>query len=145
MKMPLNLKILIGIICLGIVFQIYTLSLAMNFSSVGSNVSRLLGIIISIAIIKGFINRSNISRQLYIGLTIICLLAVATAFYWISAVPMPDNGKKPYFLLLFAASIEVYSIWVLFSKEVVNYFKKNNIIARPDPSQGLGPIRGPRL
>ena len=126
--MPVNLKIVIGLIVVAIASQIFGVAKFAVIDKPGSFTMNLLWIIVCIGIIKGFISRSNISRQLAIGITTLGLLASFYAFYLFLTVPFSNPGDKSAAIVLACIGIIIqsYAIIALFSKAVVVYFKDGN-------------------
>ena len=124
MKMPLNLKIVVGLIVIAIISQIYSIVKFDSIDNPSSYIMNLFWIIIWIAIIRGFLKQSNISRRLAIGITLFGLLASIYAIYIYMTVPFskPDDRTFAVFFSSAAILIQGYAIFALSSIKVVAYF-----------------------
>ncbi len=122
MKIPKHLKILIGIMCFGIAMQCFKIAGDLKNLSLDSCALNLLGIIISIGIIKGFFDRSRLAWYFAKGLTVVALIAVAAISVLFITVPVSGPINLVYSVISVTAVIESYALYVLFSKEVKNYF-----------------------
>jgi len=122
--MPVKLKIVIGLIVIAIISQLYSIAKFTGINNPGSYAMHILWIIVWIAIIRGFLNRSNISRRLAIGITLIGLLGSLYAFYIFMAVPFSRQEDQKIAIILSCSAILIqgYTIFALTSKKVIAYF-----------------------
>lgn len=122
--MPIHLKIVIALIFLNILSQIFSVYISSDIAVPSSYAYEVLSIAISAIIIKGFFGRSRISRHFAIGLTIFGLIFAAASIYTIYNLQLPEgNIEIEYFVVFLVIIIELYILFALFTKKVVEYFR----------------------
>ncbi len=117
--MPLKLKIVIGLIAIAIILQVASIAKFADLNNPSSYFMNVLWIIVWIGIIRGFLNRSNISRHLAIGITLIGLTATLYALYMFITVPFPAQKDFVIAVVLscIAIFIQGFTIFSLFLKK----------------------------
>lgn len=120
--MPKHLRIVVGLMILGIVNRIvfagvnpspYMLSHRWTIS--------LLGIVITIGVIKDIASRSSIAWHIAKMLNILTLLAMAALLVLLLFFGNISTWMWTWYFVGIVA--EIYSLWVLFSLETQQYFK----------------------
>lgn len=109
---------------LAIISKLFAIVKFTNINNPSSYVMNLAWIVVFIAIIKGFLNKSNIARQLAIGLAVIGLIATGVGLFFIMTVPFLGEGemKMALSLSIVAFMTELFTIFALSSDTVINHF-----------------------
>jgi hypothetical protein len=130
-QMPKHLRIVVGLMILSLLTRIIV-PVLFSYGSVPAHqlVGTLLSILTTIGLIKGFTYRSLIAWHLAKGLSILGILAAATALVFFLVVRFPIPVPFVWFLLwaLLGITAEVYTLWVLFSADVRRYFRKEDTV-----------------
>ena len=120
--MPKHLRIVVGLLILGIVNRI--VFAGMNPSPYMQShrwTISLIGIVITIGVIKGIVSRSSIAWHIAKMLNILTLLAMAALLVLLLFFGNLSAWMWTWYFVGIVA--EIYSLWVLFSLETQQYFK----------------------
>ena len=126
--MPKHLKIITGVIIIGVILR--GTMIFWQFKSMTSITSQivpdLLGIIISLGLIRGFYYRSKLAWQFAIGVTLLGLIGLLSMLVIFLKLSGPSY-QSILIMFLIGTILECYFLWVLFSKEVRYYFTRDNL------------------
>ncbi|MFZ1983216.1 MAG: hypothetical protein WAU91_02315, partial [Desulfatitalea sp.] len=117
MTMPPTLKIVIGLIVIAITSQIFSMAKYDSLDNPSSYAMNIFWIIAWIAIIRGFLSRSNILRRLAIAVSLIGLLGLFFALYFYTVVPFakPKEHTAAIIFAIIGILIQGFTIVVLTS------------------------------